>query len=280
MRIQSAQGRPGEAAPRGTERVTRLEIRAEQQRESAELVVAEEPLEIRLGDQAVAVTMRTPGHDAELALGFMITEGVIEDPGTVVAVGHCDENENVVDVRTQPGAPGVHPPSTRHFYASSSCGVCGKASIDAVRVRAPGLRADGLRVDAALLASLPGKLREVQPLFEATGALHAAGLFKADGELVCAREDVGRHNAVDKVVGWAAARERLPLAGHLLIVSGRVSFEIVQKAHVAGIPLVAAISGPSSLAVELARESGMTLVAFLRGPELFVYSGAERIDGR
>jgi FdhD protein len=258
-----------------TERVGRVRIRAGEREPSTDDVVVEEPLEIRLDGVPVAVTMRTPGHDAELALGFLVTEGVIRDPGAVTSVGHCDENENAVDVRVEPG--GAEPPSPRNFYATSSCGVCGKASVDSVRVHAPDLSADDTTVAAALLARLPGELRDAQNVFASTGALHAAGLFDASGERICVREDVGRHNAVDKVVGFAAMRERLPLSGHVLLVSGRAGFEIAQKAHVAGIPIVAAISGPSSLAVELARASGMTLVAFLRGEEMVVYGGEERI---
>ena len=261
----------------GALRIPHLRIRAGARASRAGPVVVEEPLEVRLGEQPVAVTMRTPGHDVELALGFLVTEGVIEDLAAVLAAAHCDETGNVVEVRTDPDAPGVHPPAERHFFASSSCGICGKATIDAVRVRTPDLSTDATRLDPAVLASLPDRMREAQELFEATGALHAAGLFDRTGALVCAREDVGRHNAVDKVVGWAAVRERLPLAGHVLVVSGRAGFEIVQKACVAGIPVVAAISGPSSLAVELAREAGMTLVAFLRGDEMNVYCGEERI---
>lgn len=239
-------------------------------------IVVEEPLEIRLDGQPVAVTMRTPGHDAELAVGFLVTEAVVPEPTAIATAAHCDENRNVVEVRSSGDArlPRIE---ARRFYASSSCGVCGKASIDAVRVHTPSLGDDRARVAADLLCELPDRLRSAQPLFDATGALHAAGLFDASGRLLCAREDVGRHNAVDKIVGWAAMHERLPLRGHLLLVSGRVGFEIVQKAAVARIPVLAAISGPSSLAIELARECEMTLVAFLRGREMNVYSAAERL---
>ena len=245
-------------------------------------VVVEEPLEIRLDGEPVAVTMRTPGNDVELALGFLFTEDIVSDPGAVTSVAHCDDTQNVVEVRTEPGAAGVRRPSPRNFYASSSCGICGKASIDQVRIRTPSVREDGLRVTPALLAALPDRLAEAQPLFRSTGALHGAALFDARGGLVCAREDVGRHNAVDKVVGWAALEERLPLAGHVLLLSGRCGFEIVQKALAASIPLVAAISGPSTLAAELAEESGQTLVAFLRPPRMNVYTHADRVvlDGQ
>ncbi len=261
----------------GSEQFEHLRIGASGRVQRAAAVAVEEPLEIRLGDQPVAVAMRTPGHDAELALGFLLTEGVIEDPACVLSIAECPDGENVVEVRVAPGARGVHPPAQRSFFASSSCGVCGKATIDSVRVRARDLRSDATRIASARLAALPARLRGAQPLFDATGALHGAALFDPEDALVCVREDVGRHNAVDKVIGFAAARERLPLAGHVLVVSGRAGFEIVQKAAVAGIPVVCAISGPSSLAVELALETGMTLVAFLRGDEMNVYSGAERV---
>jgi FdhD protein len=242
-----------------------------------ERLVVEEPLELRLDGAALAVTMRTPGDDVELAAGFLVSEGIVSDFGAVASIAHCDENENAVDARLEPGATGVRLPEARHFFASSSCGVCGKATIEALRTRAPALHGDVPCVDAALLRALPDRLRAAQRLFGETGALHAAGLFDEGGELLCAREDVGRHNAVDKVIGWAALEGRLPLARAILLVSGRLGFEIAQKALVAGIPLVAAISGPSSLAVELARENGMTVVAFLRGEALNVYAGAARV---
>ena len=242
-------------------------------------VVVEEPLEIRLDTRPIAVVMRTPGNDLELTLGFLVTEGIVSDPDAILQATHCDETRNVVEVRTEPGAPGIHPPAERNFFASSSCGVCGKASIDALRVRAPGLDQNALCVGADLLRGLPDALRNAQDLFGETGSLHGAGLFDADGIPSCVREDVGRHNAVDKLVGWAALHEHLPLSAKILMVSGRVGFEIVQKAWVAGIPVLCASSGPSSLAVELAREAGMTLVAFLRGEEMNVYSGPERIAG-
>jgi FdhD protein len=263
--------------PAGAEAVSHLHVGARRASERSAAVALEGPLEIRLDDEPVAVTMRTPGHDVELGLGFLVTEGVIETPDAIAAAALCDDNPNVLEVRTTPGAAGVHRPAARNFYTTSSCGVCGKASIDAVRVRAPGLHGDDVRVDARVLAALPERLRGAQTLFGETGSVHAAGLFDARGNLLCAREDVGRHNAVDKVIGWATLEERLPLRGHVLLVSGRAGFEIAQKALVAGIPIMGAISGPSSLAVELTREGGMTLVAFLRGREMNVYSGAERI---
>ena len=261
----------------GSRLLEHLRVDPEGRSARTDAVVIEEPLEIRVGERAVAVTMRTPGHDAELALGFLVTEGILRSPASVLAVSSCPGNPNVVEVRVE-RPDDVTLPEPRRFYAASSCGLCGKASIEAIRVRAPDLRGVGAAVPLPLLASLPGRMREAQRIFSATGALHAAGLFDRSGECLCVREDVGRHNAVDKVVGWAAARERLPLHEHLLVVSGRAGFEIVQKALVAGIPIVGAVSGPSTLAVELAVESGMTLVAFLREGGMNVYSGAERVE--
>ena len=246
-------------------------------------VAAEEPLEIRVGRAPIAVTMRTPGDDLDLALGFLLTEGVITAAADVRTAQLCAGDNapntyNVVDVRL---ADGVAPPATdptRNFYTTSSCGVCGKASIDAVRTRSRyPVAADPLRLPAALVASLPGRLRAAQPGFDRTGGLHAAGLFTADGDLLCVREDIGRHNAVDKVIGWAVRESRLPLTGHVLVVSGRASFELTQKASMAGIPALVAVSAPSTLAVDLAAEVGLTLVAFARGTTMNVYAGSERI---
>jgi FdhD protein len=262
----------------GSTRVEVTAVRGRARETRSEQLVVEEPLELRLDGAPLAVTMRTPGHDIELAAGFLVTEGIVSDFGVVNAIAHCDETHNVVEIHTEPGAAGVRRPADRHFFASSSCGICGKATLEALRTLAKPVHADPIRLDAALLESLPARLREAQPLFRETGALHAAALFSADGTLLCAREDVGRHNAVDKLVGWAALERRLPLAGTILLASGRLGFEIAQKALVAGIPVLAAISGPSSLAVELARENGMTLVAFLRGDAWNVYAGAERIS--
>jgi FdhD protein len=257
-------------------------------RERPDTLAAEEPLEIRVGPAgvkrpALAVTMRTPGDDLDLAIGFLLTEGIIGSAEDVVTAQLCagadtPNTYNVVDVVL---APGVAPPTTdpaRHFYTTSSCGVCGKASIDAVRVRSRhDIAADLVEVPAAVLTTLPDKLRAAQRGFDATGGLHAASLFDADGQQICVREDVGRHNAVDKVVGWAARAGRLPAKGHILMVSGRASFELVQKATLAGIPVLAAVSAPSTLAADLATEAGMTLVGFLRGQTFNVYSGAHRI---
>ncbi|MEU8259731.1 formate dehydrogenase accessory sulfurtransferase FdhD [Micromonospora sp. NPDC048999] len=254
-------------------------------------LAVEEPLEIRVGPagpgrrKPLAVTMRTPGDDLDLAIGFLLTEGLIRSADDVHTAQLCAGAEtpntyNVVDVVLAPGVPEPATDPARNFYTTSSCGVCGKASIDAVRTRSRfAVRDDALSVTAEALAALPDRLRAAQRAFDRTGGLHAAGLFTADGELVVAREDVGRHNAVDKVVGWAVRERRLPLAGHVLLVSGRASFELTQKAWMAGVPLLAAVSAPSTLAAELAEEAGMTLVGFLRGRTMNVYAGAQRIKG-
>ncbi|GAA3747032.1 formate dehydrogenase accessory sulfurtransferase FdhD [Micromonospora maritima] len=251
----------------------------------------EEPLEIRVGPggpgrrRPLAVTMRTPGDDLDLAIGFLLTEGLIRSAEDVHTAQLCAGAEtpntyNVVDVVLAPGVPEPATDPARNFYTTSSCGVCGKASIESVRTRSRfAVREDPLAVTAELLAALPDRLRAAQRAFDRTGGLHAAGLFTADGEPVVLREDVGRHNAVDKVVGWAVRENLLPLAGHVLLVSGRASFELTQKAWMAGVPLLAAVSAPSTLAVELAEEAGMTLVGFLRGPTMNVYAGAHRVAG-
>ncbi len=248
-------------------------------------VTAEEPLELRVAGRALAVTMRTPGDDFDLTIGFLLTEGLVSSAADVATLMHCqDEGDdgrptyNVVDVALAPGVPVPDVSLERSFYTTSSCGVCGKASIDAVRLRSPyDVAADATAWQPTLLLELPDRLREHQKVFDRTGGLHAAGLFTADGELLAVREDVGRHNAVDKVVGWAAREGRLPLTGCVLMVSGRASFELTQKAMMAGIPCLAAVSAPSSLAVSLAGEAGMTLVGFLRPPRMTVYAGAERL---
>jgi FdhD protein len=248
-------------------------------------LTVEEPLEIRVGGVSLAVTMRTPGNDFDLAIGFLLTEGLIEAASDVNTLMHCqDQGEdglptyNIVDVAL---APGVTSPSTdaaRQSYITSSCGICGKASIEAITTkRRYAVEHDRAQVDPRVLALMPETLRANQVVFDRTGGLHAAGLFTAEGELLVAREDVGRHNAVDKVIGWAAREDRLPLRGHVLCVSGRASFELTQKALMAGIPTLAAVSAPSSLAVELAIEAGMTLVGFVRDPKMTVYSGPGRL---
>lgn len=279
-------------------------------RRRADTVVVEEPLEIRIAGEPLTVTMRTPGHDLELAAGFLVSEGVIAagrdvrsaihcgGPGTGAAtapggagplltigpaiVGTAAATENTYNVLDIALAAGVAPPVTdiaRNFYTTSSCGVCGTASIEAIEKSSRyDVAADDVVVDAGTLAMLPDALRAGQAVFEKTGGLHAAALFDAaTGELLVLREDVGRHNAVDKVVGWALLEDRLPLSGTVLQVSGRASFELVQKAVMAGIPILSAVSAPSSLAVELAAASGLTLVGFLRGASMNVYSRRERV---
>jgi len=268
-------------AVRPAESVPVVRLRAGASERGSDLVVGEEPLEIRLGGEPLAVTMRTPvpGQDAELALGFALGEGIVE-PDQVARISECRTEEGdggVVDLLLRPG---TRPAAgwQRNFYATSSCGICGKQSIDAVRASTAAVP-DGPQVSVATVAAMPEALREQQQVFDRTGGLHAAALFTPAGELVAVREDVGRHNAVDKLVGRAAMDGLLPLHHHALMVSGRVSFEIVQKALAAGLPLVAAVSAPSSLAVRLARESNMTLVGFLREEGFNVYAGAERITG-
>jgi FdhD protein len=250
-----------------------------------DILVAEDPLEIRVGGRALAVTMRTPGHDIDLAHGFLVTEGVITTAGDVALARYCDgvdENgANTYNVLDLTLADGVPPPAAdleRNFYTTSSCGVCGKASIDSVRTRTRfPVATDPCVVAQAVLAGLPDTLRRAQLVFDRTGGLHAAGLFTLAGELLCLREDVGRHNAVDKVVGWALREGRLPLRATVLLVSGRASFELAQKALMAGVSVLAAVSAPSTLAVDLAESSGMTLVGFLRGDSMNVYTGAQRV---
>ncbi len=265
-------------------RITLDRVRWEGNRrhEDTDEVVREEPLEIRIGGVPVAVVMRTPGHDEELALGFLATEGVVDDPNAVLGVRHCtvvDDPEaegNVVQATLRPEVDVDWARLRRNLYASSSCGLCGKATIDQVMIRRPALQ-DEATIAVSWLYGLPERLQRGQAVFARTGGLHAAGLFGPDGEARVVREDVGRHNAVDKVVGWALREGALPLRGHTLMVSGRVSYEIALKAHAAGIPVLAAVSAPSSLAVALAVRGGLTLAAFLRGQRLCVYAGAQRI---
>jgi FdhD protein len=255
----------------------------------ADLLAAEEPLGIRVDGTALTMTMRTPGDDVELAVGFLVGEGIVRGRDDIAAMkvcdgtacGHLDHSDdeigNIVDIALAPGVE-VAAGARRSFMTTSACGVCGKTSIDDICVlpQAP-LSADTTVFEPAVIASLPDRLREAQRVFSSTGGLHAAGLFSSSGELLVAREDVGRHNAVDKIVGWAVLQDKLPLAGCALLVSGRASFELVQKAVLAGIPLLAAVSAPSSLAAELAEEAGLTLIGFLRGQSMNVYTGAHRI---
>jgi FdhD protein len=241
-------------------------------------------LEIRVNGAAITVTMRTPGSDIELVQGFLLTEGVIAGRGDVLTIRCCggpgDNGANTYNVLDVTLAPGFKTPNldvTRNFYTTSSCGVCGKASLEAVRLIgrfSPG--ADPATVAAATLKAMPGQLRAAQKVFDSTGGLHAAALFGVDGTMPVVREDIGRHNAVDKVIGWALEHERVPLDASVLLVSGRASFELTQKAVMAGIPVLAAVSAPSSLAVSLAEESGITLVAFLREDSMNIYTRADR----
>jgi FdhD protein len=260
-------------------------LSANGQRRRPDSLAAEEPLEIRVGGKALAVTMRTPGHDVELAHGFLLSEGVLGSAEDVFAARYCDgvddQGRNTYNVLDVTLAEGVAPPETgveRNFYTTSSCGVCGKAALDAVKLKTrfdPG--SSPFTVSPEVLSELPDTLRAQQRVFASTGGLHAAGLFRSDGSLLVVREDIGRHNAVDKVLGWALQANRVPLTETGLLVSGRASFELVQKAAMAGIPLLAAVSAPSSLAAELAEENGMTLVGFLRGTSMNLYTGEHRI---
>jgi formate dehydrogenase accessory protein FdhD len=241
----------------------------------ADLLAVEEPLEIQVDGEPLIVTMRTPGHDIDLAAGFLFTEGLLARLGDVREIRMCDEN--VAFVELTPGATLLRA-AARNFMATSACGVCGKDSIEAIRVRSAfDVAADQVRVSPAVLAGLPDRLREAQRVFSHTGGLHAAGLFTPDGTLLALREDVGRHNAVDKLAGWALRSGLLPLAGHILLVSGRASFELAQKAVMMGVPVLAAVSAPSSLAASLADEAGMTLIGFLRGTTMNVYTGEQRV---
>ena len=242
-------------------------------------VAREEPLEIRVGGRSVAVTMRTPGDDRELAAGFLLSEGLIRKREDIIEIAPClesDAPENTLNVFVAPAVKVNFESLTRHVFASSSCGLCGKASIEAVHQHFPPVESK-LNISAETLAQLPARLRDSQQTFAQTGGLHAAAIFDAHGQLVALREDVGRHNAVDKLVGHAFLDHAVPLSSNLLLVSGRASFEIMQKAAAAGIPVVAAVSAPSNLACDLARAFGMTLVGFVRGDRFSVYAGAHRI---
>jgi FdhD protein len=259
-----------------------------EERRRGDYLATEEPLEIRLVGagrrERLAVTMRTPGNDFELAAGFLHGEGIVSAREQVRRISYCTDPEldaeqqyNVVNVELPGDAMPDLRSLERHFYTSSACGVCGKASLDAIELRNCPLPPPGPVVEPEVLYSLPERLREAQGLFESTGGLHAAGLFSAGGELECLREDVGRHNAVDKLVGWALLQGELPLADRILLVSGRASFEIMQKALAAGIPFVCAVSAPSSLAVDVAERFGMTLAGFLRGRRFNLYAGDDRV---
>jgi FdhD protein len=255
--------------------------------ERSDLLAAEEPLGIRVGGQALTMTMRTPGDDLDLAAGFLVSEGIVRAPGDIASIRLCDGTTcghaghegvgNIVDVDLRPGLA-LAPAARRNFMTTSACGVCGKASTEELFVEKTwDISEDAVQVPAGWLASTPQTLRDAQRVFATTGGLHAAGVFGQDGELLAAREDVGRHNAVDKVVGWALREGMLPLRGCALLVSGRASFELVQKAVLAGIPVLAAVSAPSSLAADLAAEAGLTLVGFLRGHTMNVYTRPDRV---
>jgi FdhD protein len=258
-----------------------------------DLLAIEEPLEIRMGfgamtdrqQKSLSVTMRSPGHDFELTVGFLFTEGIIKKYDQIESVKYCedggkqDQKENIVRVELKPEVEIDFEKLQRHFYTSSSCGVCGKSSIDSVKVNcAP--QPDTFQIASSIVHSLPEKLRKAQQVFEHTGGLHASALFDAEGNLILLREDVGRHNVLDKIVGAMLSKEKIPLSNYALLVSGRASFELVQKAAVAGIPLLAAVGAPSSLAVELAKEFGMTLLGFVRDQRFNVYCGEQRITSR
>ena len=247
-------------------------------------LAAEEPLEIRIGDEPISVTMRTPGDDLELAAGFLFTEGLVQRRDQIISLEMAQDDGtasagNVAVARIAPDVEVDTEKMRRNFFAASSCGICGKASIDSVRSRTLQPPSPDFRCAPELLLALPDALRTSQAVFGRTGGLHAAALFSASGELLVLREDIGRHNAVDKVIGWALRENRVPLSNEILLVSGRGGFEIIQKAIVAGIPVVASVSAPSSLAVKLARELGLTLVGFLRERRFVIYAGEERISG-
>jgi len=257
-----------------------------QVRSRSDQLATEEPLEIRLvsPQKTVAVTMRTPGADFELTAGFLYSEGVVSSREDIERISYCvdpdvdgEQRYNIVNVKLKEGLSPDLQPLERHFFTTSACGVCGKASLEALRLRGCPVISDGPEVSAEVIYSLPEQLRSAQRVFSSTGGLHAAALFDTQGQLLSVREDVGRHNALDKLVGSAVLSDQLPLNNHIVMVSGRSSFEILQKCLTAGVPIVCAVSAPSSLAVALAREFGITLVGFLRGERFNVYAGRERL---
>jgi FdhD protein len=253
-------------------------------RRKDDYLAAEEPLEIRVGDDPLSVTMRTPGHDRELAAGFLFTEGLIQHRKQIIKLEIAEPRDgtnrgNVIQAELSPEVTPDFAKMKRHFFAASSCGICGKASIDSIRSRLLAAPNPDFRLDAELLVQMPDALRSSQDVFQRTGGLHAAALFDPRGKLLVLREDIGRHNTVDKVIGWALLEGRVPLSDSVLLVSGRGGFEIVQKAIVAGVPVVASVSAPSSLAVQLARELRLTLIGFLRGRRFVIYAGEERVAG-
>jgi FdhD protein len=267
-------------------RTVRLDLDSGATDPRADTLAVEEPLQLEVDGERLTVTMRTPGDDVELALGFLHAEGLLTGADDVVAMRHCTDlgpdgepTYNLLQITARPGSRLAGDRVARPFTTTSACGVCGSASVDDVLARVPAPPAEGPRLDPQVLGRLPDALRAAQATFERTGGLHAAGLFSSDGRLRCLREDVGRHNAVDKVVGWGLREGLLPLHDSVLVVSGRASFELVQKAAMAGIGVLVAVSAPSSLAVDLAREAGMTLIGFCRPPRANVYAGQQRIDG-
>jgi FdhD protein len=278
-----------ERVRRGSKTKVRVRVVEEgRARVRPDALATEEPMEIRLVSrgtpQTVAVTMRTPGADFELAAGFLYGEGIVSSPEDISRISYCVDSDldaeqqyNIVNVELRSGHSYDLRPLERHFYTTSACGVCGKASLEQLELRGCPVIPPGPELTPETIYALPTKLREAQGLFDVTGGLHAAALFDEKGELVALREDVGRHNATDKLIGWALLERRLPLSNHVVMVSGRSSFEILQKCLTAGVPVVCAISAPSSLAVDVARQFGITLVGFLRGNRFNVYSGYERI---
>ncbi|TCN58428.1 FdhD protein [Rhodococcus sp. SMB37] len=265
---------------RVTTRRSVLRVTADRTTRRPDTLAVEEPLEIRLDGQSLTVTMRTPGSDVELAHGFLLAEGIIASRDDIAVARYCDgvddsgaNTYNVLDIQLAPGVTIPHGAGARNFVTTSACGVCGKESLDQVRTRTRFPIVGTVTVSSRSLAEMPHRMRRQQKVFQTTGGLHAAALFTTEGSLLQLREDVGRHNAVDKVLGWALSEGKVPLSGSVLVVSGRASFELVQKAVMAGVPVLGAVSAPSSLAVDLAEESGLTLVGFLRDDSMNVYTG-------
>jgi FdhD protein len=277
------------ARPGAETKATVVSFAGAERAERSDVLTTEEPLEIRVSiagrSKTVGITMRTPGADFELAVGFLFGEGVITQRTQVVQVSYCKDTDlpadqlyNIVIVELDPTSEPDLRPLDRHFYTSSACGVCGKANLESIALRGVTRLGSDMTVAATTIAALPDRLRDSQRVFSHTGGLHSAGLFTTGGELVASREDVGRHNALDKLVGWALLDGRMPLSEHVVLVSGRSSFELAQKCVTAGVPILCSVSAPSSLAVDVAAEFGMTLVGFLRDERFNVYAGAERIS--
>ncbi len=272
--------------PKSKTRATVVRVLRGDAQTRRDVVATEEPLEIRLlsgsARQSVAITMRTPGHDFELAAGFLFGEGILKNRDDIERISYCvdtdaEQRYNIVNVTLRGELPELRS-LERHFYTSSACGVCGKASLEALELQGCAALPQTFSVAPDLITSLPDKLRDAQGLFDATGGLHAAALFSKEGELLALREDVGRHNALDKLIGWALLENRLPLSEHIVLLSGRASFELLQKSLTAGVQLVCAVSAPSSLAVSVAKEFGLTLVGFLRGERFNIYAGEARVN--